>query len=56
MNIASAQYVSDAGLGNPYGIAATIDGRAMLVPLAAENRHYQAILDAVDAGTLEIEE
>lgn len=37
-------------------ILATIDGVEMSVPLDPANRHYAAIMEMVDAGTLTIAE
>jgi len=54
MNITSAQYTADEGRNT--GITATIDGITMSVPLDPANRHYAAILKAVEAGELVIEE
>lgn len=56
MTITSAQYVNDSLTGRPGGIRATIDGQEWSVPLAAGNRHYDAIMAAVEAGTLVIQE
>jgi hypothetical protein len=38
------------------GIRATIDGQELFVPLDPANRHYAAILKAVEEGTLVIQE
>lgn len=54
MNITSAKYVSLSGQN--ISIKATIDGTEWSVPLAAGNRHYEAIMAAVEAGTLVIQE
>ena len=55
MNITSAQYQSTQN-GNEM-IVATIDGIEMTVPNNAPgNRHYDAIMKAVEAGELTIEE
>ena len=51
MNISSATYqkdIDDASV-NAY-IVAVIDGVTMTVPMTTDNRHYQAILEWVDAG------
>ena len=51
MNISSATYqkdIDDASV-NAY-IVAVIDGVTMTVPIDTDNRHYQAILEWVDAG------
>ena len=54
MNITNAQYQTDI-LGTK-SIKATINGVEMFVPLAPGNRHYQAIMEAVEAGELVIVE
>jgi len=56
MNITSAQYVNDTFTNEISSIKVTIDGVEMFVPLAPGNRHYQAIMEAVDAGELTIED
>jgi hypothetical protein len=56
MNITSAQYCNDSMTGQPCSIKAIIDGQEMSVPLAAGNRHFEAIMSAVEAGTLTIQE
>jgi hypothetical protein len=56
MNITSAQYVNSAMTGQPSSIKATIDGTEWSVPLAPGNRHFEAIMAAVEAGTLVIQE
>ena len=53
MNITAAQYKLDLG-GTNGGIKATIDGQEMSIPLDKANRHYSAILKAVEAGGLVI--
>ena len=53
MNITSAQYVANLD-GNNSVIKATIDGVEMSVPLDESNRHYAAIMEQVEAGTLTI--
>ena len=53
MNITAAKYQADFE-GNNCGIAATIDGVEMSVPLAPGNRHYDEIMRQVEAGTLTI--
>ena len=53
MNITSAQYHADLD-GNSNSIKATIDGVEMSVPLDENNRHYAAIMEQVEAGTLTI--
>ena len=49
MTVTSAQYTLNV-LGQNGGVKATIDGVVYFVPLNTENRHYQAILEWVDAG------
>ena len=56
MNITSAQYVNSAMTGQPSSIKAIIDGQEWSVPIAAGNRHFDAIMAAVEAGTLIIQE
>ena len=60
MNITNAKYVNDYMgdelLQENYCINATIDGITMSVPLDPANRHYRAILKAVEEGTLVIQE
>ncbi len=55
MNITSAQYIADDD-GNNEVIKATIDEKAMFVPLDPANRHYSEIQKKVAAGELTIEE
>ena len=54
MQITSAQYIAFEGTNS--SIKAVIDGQELFVPLDPNNRHYAAILAAVEAGTLTIEE
>ena len=54
MQITSAQYVAFEGTNS--SIRATIDGQELFVPLDPNNRHYAAILKAVEEGTLVIQE
>jgi hypothetical protein len=56
MTITSAQYVNDSLSGQPSSIKAIIDGTEWSVPLAPGNRHYDAIMAAVEAGELTIQE
>lgn len=53
--ITSAQYCADM-TGTNSSIKAVIDGQELFVPLDLANRHYAAILAAVEAGKLTIEE
>jgi len=55
MNIESAQYSASVD-GNNSSIIAVIDGVTMIVPLDPANRHYAAIMEQVNAGTLTIAE
>ena len=50
MNIASAQWVSD----DQEAIEAVINGDTIFVGAKVGNRHYDAIMEAVEAGTLTI--
>jgi len=54
MNITSAQYIASEGTNT--SISATIDGTEMSVPLDPANRHFSAIMKAVEEGTLIIQE
>ena len=54
MTITSAKYLSEESVNT--GINATIDGITMSVPLDVANRHYAAILKAVEDGDLVIQE
>ena len=54
--ITSAQYMVDPMSGTNSSIRATIDGQELFVPLDPNNRHYAAILKAVEEGTLVIQE
>lgn len=56
MQITSAQYMADPLSGTNSSIRATIDGQELFVPLDLANRHYSAILKAVEAGDLIIAE
>ena len=49
MNITSAQYAKNLD-GNNDTVTAVIDGIIMSVPIDTDNRHYQAILEWVEAG------
>ena len=53
MNITNAKYFND-NEGNQDGVAATIDGTEMFVPLDPANRHYAEIMRQVAAGELTI--
>ena len=54
MQITSAQYI--ALEGNNTSIRAAIDGQELFIPLDPANRHYAALLKAVEEGTLVIQE
>jgi hypothetical protein len=56
MNITNAQYTKDEFANELSGIKATIDGVEMFVPIAPGNRHYQEIMQQVEAGDLVIAE
>jgi len=56
MTITSAKYVKDSLSGANTSISATIDGQEWSVPLTPGNRHYEALMAAVEAGTLVIQE
>lgn len=55
MDITSAQYHAHPLANESFVIKATIDGVEMLVPIASGNRHYQAIMEAVEVGDLVIQ-
>ena len=52
MEITLAKYVSADG--ENVSVIATIDGTEYMIPLDPANRHYAAILKAVEAGELTI--
>ena len=54
MNITSA--IKNIDIFNNETIKTEIDGEIFFVPLDPANRHYAAIMEMVDAGTLTIEE
>jgi len=54
MNITSAQFIKTNSVN--VSIVAVSEGITMSVPLDPANRHYAAIMEMVDAGTLTIEE
>lgn len=56
MNITFAKYVLDPLGGETSSINATINGVTMSVPIDPANRHYAAIIEQVDTGTLTIAE
>tara|TARA_R100000231_G_scaffold128289_1_gene99343 strand:- start:127 stop:309 length:183 start_codon:yes stop_codon:yes gene_type:complete len=55
INITSAQYRNDWE-GNRISIGATINGVVIDVPLDSDNRHYDAIMKAVEAGEITIQD
>ena len=62
MNITTAKYTKEPD-PNDYeaekivtGITVTIDGEELSVPLDLANRHYAAIMEKVNSGTLSIAE
>lgn len=55
MEITSAKRITPLNYGSD-SIVATIDGIQMSVPIDPANRHYAAIMEMVDAGTLTIAE
>ena len=56
MKITNAKYMKDIATDETVGIAATIDGQNVTVPLDPANRHYDEIMKQVEAGTLTIED
>ena len=54
ITITAAQYVINEFTNDNDHIKATIDGVEMSVPLDENNRHYAAIMEQVEAGTLTI--
>ncbi len=55
MNIESAIYNIDTETRKVLNIITVIDGVESFVPVDSVNRHYAAIMEKVDAGTLTIE-
>ena len=53
--ITSAKYMVDM-TGTNSSIKAVIDGQELFVPLDPNNRHYAAIIAAVEAGKLTIQQ
>ena len=53
MNISSAQYWQNID-GENIGVVVVADGKTIHVPLDPANRHYDAIMKAVEAGELTI--
>jgi len=54
MKITNAKYMKDIATDETVGIAATIDGQNVTVPLDPDNRHYDEIMKQVAAGELTI--
>ncbi len=54
MKITNAKYMKDIATDETVGIAATIDGENVTVPLDPANRHYDEIMRQVAAGDLTI--
>ena len=54
MKITNAKYMKDMATDETVGIAATIEGTDVTVPLDPANRHYAEIQRQVKAGTLTI--
>lgn len=54
MKIINAKYIKDIATDETVGIAATIDGADVTVPLDPDNRHYAEIQRQVTAGDLTI--
>ena len=54
MKITNAKYMKDIATDETIGIAATIDGQDVTVPIDPANRHYDEIMRQVAAGDLTI--
>ena len=54
ITITNAKYMKDIATDETVGIAATIDGQNVTVPLDPANRHYAEIQRQVKAGDLTI--
>ena len=54
MKIINAKYMKDIATDETVGIAATIDGQDVTVPIDPDNRHYDEIQRQVEAGTMTI--
>ena len=50
MNITTAKFCKDPATKTDSSVRCTIDGEDMFVPIDTKNRHYQAVLEWVDAG------
>ena len=56
ITITDAQYINDPITGEVESVRATINERELYVPLDPANRHYAAIMEQVNTGTLTIAE
>ena len=56
MEISNAKYIKHIASDETLGIAATIDGQDVTVPIDPDNRHYVEIQRQVEAGTLTIQD
>lgn len=56
MNISFAKYVTNILDGENSSINVVIDNKEWSVPIDPANRHYAAIMELVNAGTLTISE
>ena len=56
MEISNAKYIKHIASDEILGIAATIDGQDVTVPIDPDNRHYVEIQRQVEAGTLTIQD
>jgi len=54
MKITNAKYMEHVASNETIGIAATIDGQDVTVPIDPDNRHYAEIMKQVAAGELTI--
>ena len=54
MKITNAKYMKDISTDETVGIAATIDGQNVTVPIDPANRHFDEIQRQVAAGDLTI--
>ena len=54
MKITNAKYMEHIASNETIGIAATIDGQDVTVPIDPDNRHYEEIMKQVAAGDLTI--
>jgi hypothetical protein len=54
MIITNAKYLTQTGIDGNVTIVATIDGEQISVPIQVGNRHYDEIMQQVEAKTLTI--